>query len=62
MCPLPTLFGGGSLIKFFNIRAKYKLVALHKEWMVDTGSLKNVEPRSVIIMMKLTPNKPVELI
>jgi hypothetical protein len=51
-----------SLIKFCNIRAKYKLVALHKGWMVDTGGLKYVERRSVIVMMKLTPNKPDELI
>jgi len=30
--------------------------------MVDTGSLKCVELRSVIVVMKLTPNKPDELI
>jgi len=58
----PLFLGGGSLIKFCNIRAKYKLVALHKGWMVDTGSLKYVECRSVIVVMQLTPNKPDELI
>jgi hypothetical protein len=51
-----------SLIKFYNIRAKYKLGALHKGWMVDTGSVKYVELKSVNVMMKLTPNKPDELI
>jgi hypothetical protein len=60
--PSPPLFGGGSLFKFCNVRAKYKLVALHKGWMVDTGGLKYVERRSVIVVMKLTPNKPDELI
>jgi hypothetical protein len=49
------------IIKFCNIRAKYKLVEHHKGWIVDTGSLKYVELRSVIVMMKLTPNKPDEL-
>jgi len=50
------------LIKYCNIRAKYKLVALHKGWMVDTSRLKYVELRSVTEMMKLTANKPDELI